>query len=133
MNEQTKPEKATVEAIDLPLFRHLIHRARSSQNGSLTWNQYMKLVSAFFSAQPPREAGLLIGWAHHHTQRLRAAIHLEGVTIRPEPGWRPKRIPGSATGFGRLGEVENHIQKSAFRREKEALRRAKVAGETVSQ
>lgn len=124
-----KELKSIKEATDLPLFRQLIHRARTRQHGSLTWNQYMKLSSAFIAVQPPREAGLLIGWGAFHIRRLRLAISQEGVSVRPEPGWTPKPIPGNATGFSRLGEVEQHMKKRAARRRKDVQRMADNAAE----
>jgi hypothetical protein len=55
-----------------------------------------------------------MGWYIYHQRRLKDALQQQGITIRPELT-PPKRLPGNATGFARIGEVERLVLKRARR------------------
>jgi len=101
-------------------FVKLVARARAKQHGSLTYKQHMKLIGRFITLQPKPQAGLLMGWYVFHQGRLKDALQQQGITVRPE--FTPaKRLPGRATGFARIGEVERLVLTRARRRRGRAV------------
>lgn len=116
-----KPSTSTpTEPADMAGFVKLVARARAKQHASLTYNQYLKLISGFIALQPRPQAGLLMGWYIHHQRRLKDALQQQGITVRPE--FKPaRRLPGDATGFARIGEVERLVLKRARRRSRRAV------------
>jgi hypothetical protein len=108
------------EPADMPAFVKLVARAHAKQHDSLTYKQYLKLISRFIALQPKPQAGLLMGWYVFHQGRLKDALRQQGITVRPE--FTPaKRLPGTATGFARIGEVERLVLKRARRRRSRAV------------
>lgn len=117
---QPAPMPSTpTEPADMTGFVKLVARARAKQHASLTYNQYLKLISGFIALQPKPQAGLLMGWYIYHQRRLEEALRQQGITVRPE--FKPtKRLPGNATGFARIGEVERLVLSRARRRSRRA-------------
>lgn len=114
------PASTPIAPTDMVGFGKLVVRARKKQHDSLTYKQYAKLLSRFIGLQPKPQAGLLMGWYLFHQRRLQAALMKQGITVRPE--FTPaKRLPGSTTGFARIGEVERLVLKRARRRSSRAV------------
>ena len=123
------PASTPIAPADMVGFGKLVVRAREKQHGSLTYKQYAKLLSRFIGLQPKPQAGLLMGCYLFHQCRFRAALQLHGITVRPE--FAPiRKLPGSATGFARVGEVERLVLKRARRRSK--LAKASAAARPAS-
>ncbi|MBK4737800.1 hypothetical protein [Noviherbaspirillum pedocola] len=103
------------DIFEFPLFRKLVHAAKTRQHNQLTENQHARLFSAYVSTQP-RSAGLLLGWCQMHSTRLSAALRQQGVGVRREKAVPLHRFKLEQHGIARLAELERKLAQSRARR-----------------
>ncbi len=80
---------------DFRQFHTLVKRAKNNQSGSITPEQFHKLLNIILSAQ--ERTAPMFGWFYGNRHYLTESLHKAGITIRKEIFPNPSRFKTKET------------------------------------